>query len=188
MKHLSPLLVLLCFFVLPSRGMAQGSIPAVLSSCETLATVAAEKACGDSIADFIGTDRAAARQAERVIRQLSWAANSNRVDADAIFIGLELVQRSDLPKVAKQRAFAVASKISPLDDQINPSFGAIPPELTEALGAEMDGFELLTPEGETYTIVSTFASSEKLCRVVSLETRLTFAIESFCKVKGGEWR
>ena len=128
------------------------------------------------------------RRAAQVMRHLGRAAKYDRIDAGSILIGLKIVQKSEMSKSAKKRAISNAIQFVDLRSQLNPSFQNAPDTLIRALGTEKDGFELVTSEGSTYSIISTYASPERLCRVVSLETSLAFAIESFCKIKGGEWR
>ena len=61
--------------------------------------------------------------------------------------------------------------------------------LINALNTQMDGYSgLIAETGEAFTIQSTSASSNKLCRVVSIKTGDRYIVESFCKAKGGTWR
>ena len=62
------------------------------------------------------------------------------------------------------------------------------PAIVAALDSQPDGFSGVTRNGERFRIVSTSASSTELCRVVSIEQSNRFAVESFCKAKGGTWR
>lgn len=66
---------------------------------------------------------------------------------------------------------------------------AMSPDLFQALDTRADGYSgVVRSTGATYKIVSTRASSAKLCRVVTIKSAGFFQSESFCKVKGGEWR
>lgn len=61
--------------------------------------------------------------------------------------------------------------------------------LLNALDSQPNGFNGKIKEtGEKFTIKSTKASANKLCRVVSIEQNERFIVESFCKAKGGVWR
>ena len=61
--------------------------------------------------------------------------------------------------------------------------------LMTALDSQHDGYNgLIAETGEAFTIQSTSASNNKLCRVVSIDTNSRFVVESFCKAKGGMWR
>ncbi len=63
------------------------------------------------------------------------------------------------------------------------------PGMFQALDTQPDGFEGLTADGRfEYEIVSTLTDGERLCRVVNLEGEERFHTESFCRVRGGEWR
>lgn len=61
--------------------------------------------------------------------------------------------------------------------------------LMSALDTQKDGYAgLIAETGESFTIKSTSASSNKLCRVVSINSGERYIVESFCKAKGGVWR
>ena len=63
------------------------------------------------------------------------------------------------------------------------------PEIFAALDAMPDGYQGdLTSSGEIFHIRSTHVNETKLCRLVVIEGKETFHGESFCKIKGGEWR
>lgn len=173
---------------LATSSYAAGSIDAVFAACKAVATTEERQLCQGAMDDYLGTGRSMGRRAETLMRQLSRAAEFDRVDPGSVVIGLEIIQKSEMPKTAKKRAFANALQFSDLETHLSPSFASAPQALSRALNEEMDGYDLITSEGSTYSIVSTFASSQRLCRVVSLETKLAFAIKTFCKIKGGEWQ
>lgn len=170
------------------KSSATTDIDAVFVACKTVATNEDQQLCESVIGLYIGETRSMGRRAAQVMRHLGRAAKHNRIDAGSILIGVKIVQKSEMSKSAKKRAISNAFQYVDLGSQLNPSFNNAPDTLIQALGTEQDGFELVTSEGSTYSIISTYASTERLCRVVSLETSLAFAIESFCKIKGGEWR
>lgn len=63
------------------------------------------------------------------------------------------------------------------------------PDLYSALDSAPDGYEGRTADGVyAYEIVSTLTDGNRLCRVVNLSGDGRFHTESFCKVRGGEWR
>ena len=188
MRVFFAVLGLFTFIGLASKSAAETSIDEVFAACKTTVNVEDQQLCKSAIGDYIGEKRSMGRRAEQLMRQLARAAKYNRVDPGSVLIGLEVVQKSTLSRAAKRRAIANAVQFVDLESQLSPSFDSIPDALNQALGKEMDGFELVTSEGSTYSIISTYASTQKLCRVVSLETNLAFAIETFCKAKGGEWR
>ena len=58
-----------------------------------------------------------------------------------------------------------------------------------ALNSKVDGYSFKSEtSGDVYTIISTYANDTRLCRVVSLKNVDRFIVESYCKVKGGQWR
>jgi len=181
-------LALFAFLGIATRSSATTDIDAVLVACKTVVSVEDQQLCESAIGLYIGETRSMERRAAQVTRHLGRAAKYDRIDAGSILIGLKIVQKSEMSKSAKNRAISNAIQFVDLRSQLNPSFQNAPDTLIRALGTEKDGFELVTSEGSTYSIISTYASPERLCRVVSLETSLAFAIESFCKIKGGEWR
>ena len=66
---------------------------------------------------------------------------------------------------------------------------AMAPDLYRALDSQPDGYGgFLAATGARYKIVSTRASTVKLCRVVTIKAPGSFKTKSFCKAKGGEWR
>ena len=63
------------------------------------------------------------------------------------------------------------------------------PEIFAALDAMPDGYQGdLTSSGQIFHIKSTHVNETKLCRLVVIKGKETFHGESFCKIKGGEWR
>jgi len=63
------------------------------------------------------------------------------------------------------------------------------PSLYEALDRRADGAKgFLSGSRVAYEVKSTYKSSSKLCRVVSFSEANSFRTETFCKVKGGEWK
>ena len=63
------------------------------------------------------------------------------------------------------------------------------PSLYAALDKKPNGTRGTIKEtGEKFKIISTHASSTRLCRVVTLESPDRFLTQSYCKSKGGEWR
>ena len=63
--------------------------------------------------------------------------------------------------------------------------------LADVLNSKPDGYvATIGSSGETYKIVSTKVSSSgsKLCRVISVETNHAFRVETYCKMKGGNWQ
>lgn len=63
--------------------------------------------------------------------------------------------------------------------------------LADVLNSKPDGYVgMLQSSGETYKIVSTKLSSSgvKLCRVLSIESNNAFKVETYCKMKGGNWQ
>ena len=63
--------------------------------------------------------------------------------------------------------------------------------LADVLNSKADGYVgTLKSSGETYKIVSTKLSSSgvKLCRVLSIESNNAFRVETYCKMKGGNWQ
>ena len=69
-----------------------------------------------------------------------------------------------------------------------PSTPQMSPTLVRALDSAPDGYRAVTSTGQRFTIVSTAASNDRLCRVVSMEQSDTFAVDSYCKSRGGTWR
>ena len=63
------------------------------------------------------------------------------------------------------------------------------PSLYTALDRRADGAKgFLSGNRVTYEVKATYKSSSKLCRVVSFSEAKKFRTETFCKVKGGEWK
>ena len=62
------------------------------------------------------------------------------------------------------------------------------PSVVAALDTQADGYRGVTDSGEPFTIVSTSASATELCRVVTVDRAGRFEVESFCKIRGGQWR
>ena len=62
------------------------------------------------------------------------------------------------------------------------------PELYSALDTQRDGYTASLSSGSSFEIVSTHTDGTRLCRVVNLDQPDRFLTESFCKVRGGEWR
>ena len=60
--------------------------------------------------------------------------------------------------------------------------------LFDALDKEKNNFSSKLPDSEKFTIVSTYKNSNKLCRLVKFESEKSFYAETFCKIKGGEWK
>ena len=63
--------------------------------------------------------------------------------------------------------------------------------LADVLNSKPDGYVgVIGSSGETYKVVSTKISSSgvKLCRVLSVESNNAFRVETYCKVKGGNWQ
>lgn len=67
-------------------------------------------------------------------------------------------------------------------------------EVLQALNSQLDGYVGRYDDGKAeFTISRTYASADKICRVVVLPgegdgTDASKHIESFCKLKGGKWR
>jgi len=63
------------------------------------------------------------------------------------------------------------------------------PDMFAALDTSPDGYEgTVRATGETFRIKSTHVNASRLCRLVEIRGNDTFVGESFCKIKGGEWR
>jgi len=62
------------------------------------------------------------------------------------------------------------------------------PELYSALDTQRDGYTALLGNGASFEIVSTHTDGTRLCRIVNIDQPNRFVTESFCKVRGGEWR
>lgn len=63
------------------------------------------------------------------------------------------------------------------------------PNLYTALDSQLDGYSGALASGAGhFEIVSTRTDGRRLCRVVNVETEGRFHTESFCKIRGGEWR
>ena len=61
--------------------------------------------------------------------------------------------------------------------------------LYQALDTQPDGFSATADDNAySFELVSTRTDGTRLCRVVNIETENHFHTESFCKVRGGEWR
>lgn len=63
--------------------------------------------------------------------------------------------------------------------------------LADVLNSKPDGYVVtINSSGETYKINSTKLSSSgiKLCRVLSIEKNNAFRVETYCKMKGGNWQ
>lgn len=61
-------------------------------------------------------------------------------------------------------------------------------EVIKHLNSEKDGFSAFYNDDLSFIINSTFANSEKICRVVTLEiSKKSNKVETFCKIKGGNW-
>ena len=61
--------------------------------------------------------------------------------------------------------------------------------MLQALSSQPDGYSsVYGSTGEKFEIVSTSTNAMRLCRVVSIEQRNRFVVETFCKAKGGQWR
>lgn len=61
--------------------------------------------------------------------------------------------------------------------------------MLQALSSQPDGYSSVDRStGEKFEIVSTSTNGVRLCRVVSIEQRNRFIVETFCKAKGGQWR
>lgn len=63
--------------------------------------------------------------------------------------------------------------------------------LADVLNSKPDGYVgSIASSGETYKIDSTNLSSSgiKLCRVLSIEKDNAFRVETYCKMKGGNWQ
>lgn len=61
-------------------------------------------------------------------------------------------------------------------------------EVIKHLNSEKDGFSAYYDDDLSFIINSTFANSEKICRVVTLEiSKKSNKVETFCKIKGGNW-
>jgi hypothetical protein len=62
------------------------------------------------------------------------------------------------------------------------------PELYSALDTQRDGYTASLGSNASFEIVSTRTDGTRLCRVVNIDQPNRFVTESFCKVRGGEWR
>ena len=63
------------------------------------------------------------------------------------------------------------------------------PSLYTALDRQADGTKgFLSGNRVAYEVKSTYKNSSKLCRIVSFSEVNKFSTETFCKVKGGEWK
>jgi hypothetical protein len=62
------------------------------------------------------------------------------------------------------------------------------PLLFSSLDKEKDGFSSIASTGENFEIISTHRNDNKLCRLVKLKSPDLIYMETFCKIKGGEWR
>lgn len=62
------------------------------------------------------------------------------------------------------------------------------PLLFSSLDQEKDGFASIASTGENFEIISTHRNDTKLCRLVKLKSSELIYMETFCKVKSGEWR
>ena len=63
------------------------------------------------------------------------------------------------------------------------------PALYLALDSQPDGYTGSLADGYgNFEIVSTLTDGTTLCRVVNINTFDRFQTESFCKLRGGEWR
>ncbi len=72
---------------------------------------------------------------------------------------------------------------------VTPTAPEVSPALARALDSEPDGYRAVMPAtGQRFEIVSTSASRDTLCRVVSVEQPDTFTVDSYCKTKGSMWR
>lgn len=60
--------------------------------------------------------------------------------------------------------------------------------LFDALDKEKNNFSSNLLDNKKFTIVSTYKNSNKLCRLVKFESDKSFYAETFCKIKGGEWK
>ncbi len=61
--------------------------------------------------------------------------------------------------------------------------------MLQSLSSQPDGYSSVDGStGEKFEIVSTSTNAMRLCRVVSIEQRNRFVVETFCKAKGGQWR
>lgn len=60
--------------------------------------------------------------------------------------------------------------------------------INQNLDSQLDGFTDILENGDKYVINSTYANDLKLCRVVTFQGNGISHIETFCKVKGGNWR
>ena len=60
--------------------------------------------------------------------------------------------------------------------------------LFNALDKEKNNFSSKLLDNEKFTIISTYKNSNKLCRLVKFESDKSFYAETFCKIKGGEWK
>ena len=63
--------------------------------------------------------------------------------------------------------------------------------LADVLNSKPDGYVgTIGSSAEIYKVVSTKISSSgvKLCRVLSVESENKFKVETYCKVKGGNWQ
>ena len=73
-------------------------------------------------------------------------------------------------------------------DLLQPTLRNPPTSFLEAMHKERDGFEIVVEGRGRYTILSTYASADELCRIVGIETQLAFSVDALCKVRGGEWQ
>jgi hypothetical protein len=63
--------------------------------------------------------------------------------------------------------------------------------LADVLNSKSDGYiGAIGSSQDSYKIVSTKISNSgvKLCRVLSVESENEFKVETYCKMKGGNWR
>lgn len=183
------LLISLLFASISSIANAQTtSISAVLQNCTYLSDEADEAFCAATVEDFIGDGWAASARASRLIRQLSWASKSGRIPARADIIAIQQLQRSSLTQTEKRTALSELIDPERYADLLQPTLRNPPTSFLEAMHKERDGFEIVVEGRGRYTILSTYASADELCRIVGIETQLAFSVDALCKVRGGEWQ
>lgn len=169
---------------LPIQSFADSKVDDALANCVSLSTATKKAACQDGLRGYIGNN---AGRASNLMYKLSWAVKQGEVDEGAVVLGLKAVQESKISKGARRQAFSKALEFSNDSTMFEASFKDIPKSLFPALSTKPDGYTIQASGGRTFMIVSTFAGSTKLCRVVSLATELSLSLKTYCKLKGGNW-
>ncbi|EAR51719.1 hypothetical protein OG2516_06636 [Oceanicola granulosus HTCC2516] len=83
---------------------------------------------------------------------------------------------------------ALASAVALSACAVAPVAPTVTPALAGALDTQPDGYRAVLPStGQRFEIVSTAASADRLCRVVSTEQADAFEVDTYCKTRGGSW-